>query len=155
MINAHHERFLYGTIVTTALVTYLWHVDKDAWSALLLLVGTTVIIAVTEAYVEIIDYKITNRRPIDREELRKIVDIEFDALLPLLWLVPIFLAAYFEWLSLNNAYLAALGAALFVLFAFGYHYGTVTGRGKIKRIFFGLANLMVGALIIAVRYFLK
>lgn len=155
MTNKYHERFLYGTIVTTGLVTYLWHIHASALTALYTIVSTIALIAVAEAYVEIVAFKIANKRAIDRQEFNYILGIEFDIMRSLTWVVPIFALAYFHVIPLTFAYIGAIGVSIIVLFGFGYHFGVITGKRFHYRVLLGLGNMAIGFAIIGVKYLVK
>lgn len=141
--SGHAGNVVYGSIVVLALVLVLDHEHADATTAIASVVGAVLVVAVAEAYAEVLQGMISGHHRLTQSERREIaagiVVHAVAASAP----VAFFVLARLDALDLETAYVLAkwFGVAVLGLYAFGAYRAAGVPVGR---------SLVAGALLTAV-----
>lgn len=149
----HIGRSVYGAILTATLLITLEGYEDSAWDMVLTILLTLFAVAVSEYYATVIAIGFENETDLKRERainaLGDTLYMFYGSLFPVL----IFIFAGFGWLRIPVAFNIAELAVAMLLIVYGYLFGRARGRGRLRSIFYGLANFGIVALIVAFKSF--
>lgn len=149
--SGHAGNVVYGSIVVFALVLVLSHEHASAGTAIISIVGAVFVVAVAEAYAEVLQEMIQLHRPLRAKERREIVAgiavHGVAALAPIVF----FVLAALDWMELDTAYTVAkwFGVAVLGIYAFAAYRASGVGVGR--SLIAGGALTLVGLLLVALK----
>ncbi len=149
--SGHAGNVVYGSIVVFALVLVLSHEHASAGTAIVSIVGAVFVVAVAEAYAEVLQEMIQLHRPLRAKERREIVAgiavHGVAALAPIVF----FVLAALDWMELDTAYTVAkwFGVAVLGIYAFAAYRASGVGVGR--SLIAGGALTLIGLLLVALK----
>jgi len=149
--SGHAGNVVYGSIVVLALVLVLSHEHASPATAIVSIVGAVFVVAVAEAYAELLQEMIQLHRPLRGRERREIaagIAVHgVAALAPIVF----FVLAALDWMQLDTAYTVAkwFGVAVLGIYAFAAYRAAGVGVGR--SLLAGAVLTAIGLLLVALK----
>ncbi len=145
------SKAIYGVITVLAVLQVLEAHPPSAWSGAVFLFGTTVAVALVDAYSESIAIMLAQERGLTLGDLREIrhevAPVLVGAQAPTLLLI----ASAFGLMSVERAISLAQVVAFMLLFSYGWRVGTMLHEHWLRRIVSGLILVAIGAIAVGIK----
>lgn len=149
--EGHAANVVYGSIVVLALVLVLSHEHASAGTAIVSIIGASLVVSIAEAYSEFLQEMIQLHRPLRGRERRQILAGIAVHGVAALGPIVFFVLAALDAISLDTAYTTAkwVGVGVLGLYAFGAYRAA---GGSIQRsLFAGGAMTLVGVVLVLLK----
>jgi hypothetical protein len=145
------SKAIYGVVTVLAVLQVLEAHPPTAWSGAVFLFGTTVAVAMVDAYSESIAIMLSQERGLTLGDLRdirhEVAPVLVGAQAPTLLLV----ASGFGLMSVERAISLAQVVAFLLLFSYGWRVGSLLHEHWLRRIVSGLILVAIGAIAVGIK----
>jgi hypothetical protein len=145
------SKAIYGVITVLAVLQVLEAHPPSAWSGAVFLFGTTVAVAMVDAYSESIAIMLAQERGLTMGDLRairhEVAPVLIGAQAPTLILI----ASGFGLMSVERAISLAQAVAFLLLFSYGWRVGTLLHEHWLRRFASGLILVAIGAIAVGIK----
>lgn len=149
--KAFIAKAIYGLIAVMAVLQVIDEHPPVPWRGAATLFGTTLGVALVDAYIETITFMFSRQRGPSRTELREV----WHAFLPVLVGAQaptlVLLLAVFGILSIERAISVAQVVALLLLFAYGWRVGQTVHKHPLRQLISGVVLLTIGLLVSGIK----
>jgi hemolysin III len=145
------SRTIYGFVVVLAVLAVMQNQPPSAWTAAITLFGTTLAIALAEAYSEIIAGIIAEQRHPTRAELRRVWSGVSPVLIGAQVPAVVLLLSALGFFPIEQALTLAEIAVFLLLFSYGWRVAVVLHENWIHRVLAGLLFVGAGALVVGIK----
>jgi hypothetical protein len=142
---------IYGLVTVLAVVEILQRHPPSALASAATLFGTTLAVALVDAYSESIAKIITGKHSLSRDDLQEIAREAATVMVGAQGPTVVLLVAATGLGSVEGALTVARIVALVSLFGYGIRVGQLLHAGRLRQIFSGLALLAIGLLIVLIK----
>ncbi|MEA2009279.1 MAG: hypothetical protein U9N78_01085 [Actinomycetota bacterium] len=141
---------VYGLIIVTAtLVAEMDHVD-EALHALGLVLGTGLVLLLAHTYSALAAERIVQARRLSVAGRKMVVWSNLPVLLAIIVPALLFSLAWFEFVSLQTAYITSIGFSLLALFGLGVYIGRIASMNWALSLLAGATSGAIGVLVVLV-----
>jgi len=145
-------RSIYGLITVLAVLEAMEHnPPSDAWHGVVILFGTTLAVALVEAYADSIAEIIARGGELSRSDFREIAHDVAPVMIGAQGPTVVFLFAAFGLVSVGHAIDLAQLVAFATLFGFGWRIGKLLHEQRLRQLVSGLLLVAIGGLIVGIK----
>jgi hypothetical protein len=144
-------RSIYGLVTVLAVLQVMEEHPPTAWEGAATLFGTTLAVALLEAYCNAIAQMLSERRSLARHELRAIWRDVAPVLIGAQGQTLLLVASVFGLLDVEDAIWLAQAVALLFLFAYGWRLGRALHETLLRQILSGLMLVAIGAFVVGIK----
>jgi hemolysin III len=149
--HAPVSKAIYGVITVLAVLQIMKAHPPSAWSGAVFLFGTTVAVALVDAYSESIAIMLAKERSLTLADLREIrhevAPVLVGAQAPTILLI----VSGFGLISVERAIMLAQVVAFMLLFSYGWRVGSLLHEDWLRRIGSGLILVGIGAIAVGIK----
>ena len=145
------SKTIYGFVVVLAVLTVMQDHPPVAWRAALTLFGTTLAIALAEAYAEIVAGIIAEQRHPTRAELREVWSSVSPVLIGAQMPAVVLLLSALGFYPIEQAITLAEVVVFVLLFSYGWRVAVILHENWIHRALAGLLFVGAGALVVGIK----
>jgi hypothetical protein len=149
------SRDIYGTIIVLALIVSFENYNVTPLKMLISIIGTLLVIAIAETYVNAQKKSYYEKRRLTYKELKSIIKHEFQIMLASEIPILVFLIQYFGFISIDTAFFLAKVLGLITIFSFSIIIERAMKKPWLQTIVYSLISTGIGFLIIGLKILTK
>ena len=149
--SAPVSRAVYGLITVLAMLQILEAHPPSAWHATVTLFGTTLAVALVDAYSDWIAEMLAEQRKLTRDDIGRILGDVAPVMIGAQTPTVLLLLAALGILEIDTAIQLAQAAAFLLLFGYGWRIGQLLHERRSRQLISGLILVAIGALIVGIK----